>query len=180
MENLLGTDSRNPPAKHRILQMYPEHGLARDPDLFTRTFDIAEIFPMAPLNVALVLVVGCTGLQLRRPILSAGVRTGHIVLYETPMWQAVGRRTPPVTNRGASDAIERYIRRAEFGALFNRVAVWRPSSHPVAELPGEALGVWGRRKCQRLRRILRERGASVEVRREAGPPQAVASWSRSW
>ena len=48
MENLLGTDSRNPPAKHRILQMYPEHGLARDPDLFTRTFDIAEIFPMAP------------------------------------------------------------------------------------------------------------------------------------
>ena len=132
------------------------------------------------LNVALVLVVGCIGLQLRRPIPSAGVRTGHIVLYETPMWQAVGRRTPPVTNRGASDAIERYIRRAEFGALFNRVAVWRPSSHPVAELPGEALGVWGRRKCQRLRRILRERGASVEVRREAGPPQAVASWSRSW
>ncbi len=70
MEHLLGTDSRNPPAKHRILQMYAEHGLelpdtpvmalhrgridllevhlARDPDLFTRTFDIAEIFPMAP------------------------------------------------------------------------------------------------------------------------------------
>ena len=70
MEHLLGTDSRNPPAKHRILEMYVEHGfeppdtpvmalhrgridllethLARDPDLLTRTFDIVDVFPHAP------------------------------------------------------------------------------------------------------------------------------------
>ena len=70
MEHLLGTDSRNPSAKHRILEMYVEHGfeppdtpvmalhrgrinlieahLSRDPDLFTRTFDIADVFPLAP------------------------------------------------------------------------------------------------------------------------------------
>ena len=70
MEHLLGTDSRNPPAKHRILEMYVEHGfeppdtpvmalhrgridlleahLERDPDLLTRTFGIAEVFPLAP------------------------------------------------------------------------------------------------------------------------------------
>ncbi|HXT68274.1 MAG TPA: hypothetical protein VN700_00855 [Vicinamibacterales bacterium] len=70
MEHLLGTDSRNPPAKHRILEMYVEHGfeppdtpvmalhrgridlleahLARDPQLLTRTFDIADIYPLAP------------------------------------------------------------------------------------------------------------------------------------
>ena len=70
MEHLLGTDSRNPPAKHRILEMYVEHGfeppdtpvmalhrgridllethLVRDPDLLTRTFDITEIYPLAP------------------------------------------------------------------------------------------------------------------------------------
>jgi hypothetical protein len=70
MEHLLGTDSRNPAAKHRILEMYVEHGfeppdtpvmalhrgrldlleahLARDPDLLTRTFDIVDIFPLAP------------------------------------------------------------------------------------------------------------------------------------
>jgi hypothetical protein len=70
MEHLLGTDSRNPPAKHRIMEMYVEHGfeppdtpvmalhrgridlleahLARDPNLLTRTFDIADIFPLAP------------------------------------------------------------------------------------------------------------------------------------
>ena len=70
MEHLLGTDSRNPPAKHRILELYVEHGfeppdtpvmalhrgridllathLARDPDLLARTFDIIDIFPLAP------------------------------------------------------------------------------------------------------------------------------------
>lgn len=70
MEHLLGTDSRKPAAKHRILEMYVEHGLelpdtpvmalhrgridlleahlARDPHLLSRTFDIADVFPMAP------------------------------------------------------------------------------------------------------------------------------------
>jgi ankyrin repeat protein len=70
MEHLLGTDSRNPAARHCILEMYVEHGfappdtpvmalhrgridlleahLARDPGLLTRTFDIADVFPLAP------------------------------------------------------------------------------------------------------------------------------------
>jgi hypothetical protein len=70
IEHLLGTDSRNPPAKHRILEMWIEHGfeppdtpvmalhrgradlleahLARDPGLLTRTFDIADVYPLAP------------------------------------------------------------------------------------------------------------------------------------
>ncbi len=70
IEHLLGTDSRNPPAKHRILEMWIEHGfqppdtpvmalhrgridlleehLARDPDLLTRTFDIVDVYPLAP------------------------------------------------------------------------------------------------------------------------------------
>jgi hypothetical protein len=70
MEHLLGTDSRNPPAKHRILEMYVEHGfeppdtpvmalhrgridmleahLARDPALLTRTFDKPDVYPLAP------------------------------------------------------------------------------------------------------------------------------------
>jgi hypothetical protein len=70
VEHLLGTDSRNPPAKHRILEMWIEHGfeppdtpvmalhrgridlleahLARDPDLMTRTFDKADVYPLAP------------------------------------------------------------------------------------------------------------------------------------
>ena len=70
MEHLLGTDSRNPAAKHRILEMWIGHGfeppdtpmmalhrgridllgahLARDPDLLTRTFAKSDIYPLAP------------------------------------------------------------------------------------------------------------------------------------
>ena len=70
LEHLFGTDSRNPPAKHRILEMYVEHGyeppdtpvmalhrgridlleahLARDPQLLTRTFDKIDVFPLGP------------------------------------------------------------------------------------------------------------------------------------
>lgn len=70
MEHLLGTDSRRPTDKHRILEMYVDHGfdppdtpimalhrgridllethLARDPGLLTRTFDIADVYPLAP------------------------------------------------------------------------------------------------------------------------------------
>ena len=70
MEHLLGTDSRNPAAKHRILEMYEQYGfvppdtpvmalhrgridlleahLARDPDLLARTFDKVDVFPLAP------------------------------------------------------------------------------------------------------------------------------------
>ena len=73
MEHLLGTDSRNPAAKHRILEMYVEHGyeppdtpvmalhrgridlleahMARDPQLLTRTFDITEIYAFAPARL---------------------------------------------------------------------------------------------------------------------------------
>ncbi len=70
LEHLLGTDSRNPEAKHRILEMYVEHGyeppdtpvmalhrgridlleahLANDPQLFTRTFTKLDVFPLGP------------------------------------------------------------------------------------------------------------------------------------
>jgi hypothetical protein len=70
MEHLLGTDSRNPSAKHRILELYVEHGfeppdtpimalhrgridlleahLALDPHLLTRTFEKVDVFPLAP------------------------------------------------------------------------------------------------------------------------------------
>jgi hypothetical protein len=73
MEHLLGIDSRNPAAKHRILEMWVDYGfeppdtpmmavhrgridllethLVRDPDLFTRTFDESAIYALAPACV---------------------------------------------------------------------------------------------------------------------------------
>jgi hypothetical protein len=95
MEHLLGTDSRNPPAKHRILEMYVEHGfeppdtpvmalhrgridlleahLARDPHLLTRTFDKADVFPLAPACAGKPYVAQGTPLQ--------GTTLLHIAAY---------------------------------------------------------------------------------------------------
>ncbi|MBX3283704.1 MAG: ankyrin repeat domain-containing protein [Acidobacteria bacterium] len=73
MEHILGTDARIPERKHRILEMYVEHGfeppdtpvmalhrgrvdlledhLRRDPELLTRTFDRESIYPLNRANL---------------------------------------------------------------------------------------------------------------------------------
>ena len=120
MEHLLGTDSRNPPAKHRILEMYIEHGfeppdtpiwalhrgridlleahLARDPDLLTRTFDKADIFPLAPACATHPYVAQGTPLQ--------GATLLHIAVYfdELEIGQWLLDRGMRVDARAAIDA----------------------------------------------------------------------------
>lgn len=110
---------------------------------------------------------------------SEAARSGHIVLYEHPFPGPTVSDTPALTIRGARDAIERFIPLAEFGTLFGGYVIWRAPAHPTAEIPGEALGVWSRRACKRFRRILRERGATLEVRREAGPVQSLKTLNQS-
>ena len=95
MEHLLGTDSRNPRAKHRILEMYVEHGftppdtpvmalhrgridlleahLVREPALLTRTFEKADVFPLAPACAGNPYVAQGTPLQ--------GATLLHIAAY---------------------------------------------------------------------------------------------------
>ena len=112
--------------------------------------------------------------KLGRPPSSRGSVTGHIVLFETPMQERTLSHSPALTVRGARDAIERFIPLDDFQPLFGGYALWRAPSRPTPEIPGEALGVWGRRTCRRFRRILRERGASVEIRRAPGPAQSIS------
>ena len=126
--------------------------------------------------VAVALLALVAAFRLRRPRSRAFV-TGHIVLFETPMPGVPVGQTPALTIRGARDEIERFIPLAEFNPLFGGYAIWSPASRPTPELPGEALGVWSRRTCQRFRRILRERGATIDLRREPGPPQRIARWA---
>src|SRR4026207_308884 len=47
MEHLLGTDSRNPPAKHRILELYVEHGF-EPPDTPVMALHRGRIDLLAP------------------------------------------------------------------------------------------------------------------------------------
>lgn len=112
--------------------------------------------------------------RLNRPPRSRAATTGNLVLYETPFREVSLSHTPALTIRGARDAVERFIPLKEFDALFGGRALWRAPSQPTPDMPGEALGVWSRRTCKRFRRILRERGAAIEVRHEAGPEQRIA------
>jgi hypothetical protein len=130
--------------------------------------------------IALVILLGAAAsalvvaARLHRPARSAAAATGHLVLFEWPMPGPTLSDTPALTVRGPRDAIERFIPLEEFGLLFGGYVLWHAADHPTFELPGEALGVWSRRVCRRFRRILRERGATVEIRREPGPSQRLA------
>lgn len=131
--------------------------------------------------VALVTICAVSWLiafRFNRARPSRAALTGHVVLFQAPVADINLGRTPPIGIRGPRDAIERFIPLTEFSTLFGGLALWAPSTHPTPELPDEALGVWGRRTCQRFRRILRERGATLELRKEAGPPQRLVQLRR--
>jgi hypothetical protein len=165
MEHLLGTDSRNPPAKHRILEMYVEHGFeppdtpvmaihrgrvdlleahrARDPDLLTRTFDIADIFPLAP---------ACARDPYRSGMPVHGTTLLHIAAYFDERRSQSGCSTGNGSERAGSD------RRDGFGAytaLFSTVVSQRNFWVNYGKgQPDEA----------RFTRLLLDRGADPNVR----------------
>jgi hypothetical protein len=170
MEHLLGTDSRNPAAKHRIFEMYVEHGLqppdtpvmalhrgridlledhlARDPDLLTRTFDVSEVFPPAlgcRANVFLPYRAQGTPMQ--------GTTLLHIAAYfdevEIAEW-LLGRGMDPNV-RGAVDADGFGGYTALFSTVVSQRNFWVNYGKGQAD---EA----------RFTRLLLERGADPNVR----------------
>ena len=167
MEHLLGTDSRNPPAKHRILEMYVEHGLdapdtpvmalhrgrtdlleshlARDPDLLTRTFDKAEIFPLAPACARDPYIAQGTPLQ--------GATLLHMAAYfdevEIAAWLLDRGMRPDVPSAIDADGFGGYT------ALFSTVV----SQHNFWVNYGK-----GQPDTAPLTRLLLERGADPNVR----------------
>jgi hypothetical protein len=112
--------------------------------------------------------------KLNRSPPSQAATTGHITLFETPLPGVTLSQTPALTIRGPRDAVERFIPLKDFGRLFGGWATWGPPARPTPEMPGEAIGVWSKRTCKRFRRVLRERGATLDVRREVGPEQRLS------
>jgi hypothetical protein len=84
------------------------------------------------------------------------------------------KRSAPIVIKGNREWIELYIPFHEFTQIFGGYVLWRKASKPSKIIPGEALGVWGKRNVSKLRRILRERGANFEVVEGEGPVQAIA------
>src|SRR5262245_8139394 len=166
MEHLLGTDSRKPAAKHRILEMYVEHGfdppdtpvmalhrgridlleahLARDPDLFTRTFDITDVFPIAP---------ACS----RDPYTAQGTPVHGTTLLHIAAYFDEVEIGEWLLERGMNPDAQAAIDADGFGgytALFSTVVSQRNFWVNYAKGPDQA----------RFTRLLLERGADPNVR----------------
>lgn len=167
MEHLLGTDSRNPPAKHRILELYVEHGfvppdtpvmalhrgridlleqhLARDNKLLTRTFTLKDVFLHAPAGYA-------------NPYMAQGTPLGgttllHIAAYfdelEIGEWLLDRGMNPDAPAAVESDGIGGYT------ALFSTVV----SQHNFWVNYGK-----GQPDEARFTKLLLDRGANPNVR----------------
>lgn len=87
---------------------------------------------------------------------------------------AAEKRSPPIVTKANRQWPEDFISLREFAELFGGYALSRAPEDPTDEMPGEALGVWGRRNASKLRRILRERGAEFHVVQGEGPRQPLA------
>jgi hypothetical protein len=156
----------------------------------SNTFALLGAFALVGVFVAfesrawtwVVTLTGITALSwwiaftLNRSPRSQAAATGHIVLFEAPLPGVTLGHTPALTIRGPRDAVERFIPLKDFETLFGGWAVWAAPARPTPEMPGEALGVWSRRTCKRFRRVLRERGAAIDVRREPGPDQRLSQY----
>ena len=167
MEHLLGTDSRNPPAKHRILEMYVEHGfdapdtpvmalhrgrvdlleshLQRDPDLLTRTFDIADVFPHAPACAREPYVAQGTPLH-RTTLLHVAAYFDELEIGEWLLDRGMDPNAPAAT---APDGIGGYT--ALYSTVVSQRNFW--VNYGKGE-PDEA----------RFTRLLLDRGADPNVR----------------
>jgi hypothetical protein len=167
MEHLLGTDSRNPPAKHRILELYVEHGfeppdtpvmalhrgridllekhLDRDSALLTRTFTLEDIFALAPACHAEPYTAQGTPLD--------GTTLLHIAAYfdevEIGEWLLDRGMNPDAPAWIAADGIGGY------SALFSTVV----SQHNFWVNYGK-----GQPDEARFTRLLLDRGANPNVR----------------
>ncbi len=167
LEHLLGTDSRNSDAKHRILEMYVQHGyappetpvmalhrgridlleahLANDPALLSRTFTKLDVFPLGPSWAAEPYMVQGTPVH--------GTTLLHIAAYfddlEIARWLLDHGMDPNARSATDADGFGGYT--ALFSTIVSQRNFW--VNHGAGQ-PDEA----------RFTRLLLERGADPHVR----------------
>ncbi|MGI8639721.1 MAG: hypothetical protein ACR2MG_07180 [Pyrinomonadaceae bacterium] len=86
------------------------------------------------------------------------------ILYEYESTFYTDGRSEKLVCQGRKDFIEMFIIQKEFDELFGGFILSKN-----IESGEEFIGVWGRRKCQRFRRILRERGAEFKLLKDKVP-----------
>jgi hypothetical protein len=73
-------------------------------------------------------------------------------------------RSERIVCQGRKSFVENFLLQKEFQELFGGFIL-----SGNVETGEEFLGVWGKRKCQRFRRILRERGAEFKLLKKSVP-----------
>lgn len=170
VETAIGSDSRNPEAKRRILALYAEHGyqypdtpvmafhrgrfdlleahLARDPGLIDRRFRIEEIFPPE---------VGCraTAYECMGTPVDGGTLL-HLAVYwdELDMAEWLLERGADVNARAALDAGGFGGHTPLFNAVVSQAGFWMNYQKGWTQRPEDA----------RFAELLLERGADANAR----------------
>jgi hypothetical protein len=88
--------------------------------------------------------------------------------------------TLPEVIKASREAVEKFIPLTEFPTLFGGYIRWRPPKIASDEMPGEGIGVWGRRNVSKFRRLLSKRGADVRRVKDQGPKQTHLAINQSY
>ena len=99
-----------------------------------------------------------------------------ITLYQFKTHFQGQNKSDVIVIKGHLKAILKYIPRNEFGPLFGGYVMFQKPRKSDPNMPGKAVGVWGRRLTSRFRRILRERGADINLILNEGPKQKPYLW----
>ncbi len=86
------------------------------------------------------------------------------IIYEYESSFYTDGRSEKIVCQGRKSFVENFILQKEFDELFGGFIL-----SGNVESGEEFLGVWGKRKCQRMRRILRERGAEFKLQKNVVP-----------
>ncbi len=72
---------------------------------------------------------------------SLGEPVNFLFNYQTELLGQ--KRSAPIVIKGSRRWIEQFIPLKEFGDLFGGYVLWRPPDQKTAQMPDEAVGVWG-------------------------------------
>ncbi len=96
-----------------------------------------------------------------------------VVFQFTTDWATEKKGARPMAVKASREWVERFVRPEELLALYGGYIVWDQPAAPTKEMPGEALGVWGRDSVVRFKQLLRDRGATFRLTRNEGPGQVI-------
>ena len=93
-------------------------------------------------------------------------------VFRDPHFAPAGDTVVCIANRAQMKA---FIKKSEMGSLFSGYVVFRDRPWPWGQ---SYIGVWGERNASKFRRLLRERGANVQIVEHAPEGARIAYFTK--